>query len=98
VFKCTDDGEEFVIPNWVVPFGFSEGRGVVTHWVSQSIRVALVKDGACGELGGVHFQLEGFVVIGLSQDGVSGGEVNKSIEGCGALWSPDKGHTFLEEV
>ena len=98
MFKCADDGEEFVIPNWVVLFGFSEGRGVVTHWVSQSIRVALVKDGARGKLGGIYFQFERFVVVRLSQDGVSGGKVNESVEGCSALWSPDEGHAFLEEV
>jgi hypothetical protein len=37
-------------------------------------------------------------VIGLSQDGVSSGEVDEAVKGCGALWSPNKGHTFLEEV
>ena len=46
-------------------------------------RVALVEDGACGKLGGVHFQFEGFVVIRLLQDGVSGGKGNETVEGCG---------------
>ena len=58
----------------------------------------MVEDGARGELGGIHFQFKGFVVIGLLQDGVSGGEVDEVVEGGGALWSPDEGHTFLEEV
>ena len=34
MFKCVDDGEEFAIPDWVISFGFSEGGGVVTYWVS----------------------------------------------------------------
>ena len=37
-------------------------------------------------------------MIGLLQDGVSSGEVDEAVEGCGALWSPNKGHAFLEEV
>ena len=31
-------------------------------------------------------------------DGVSGGEMNESVEGGGALRSPDEMHTFLEEI
>ena len=37
-------------------------------------------------------------MIGLSQDGVSGGEIDKAVKGCSALRSPDKGYAFLEEI
>ena len=33
MFKGTDDGEEFVIPDWVIVLSFSEGRGIMTHRV-----------------------------------------------------------------
>ena len=37
-------------------------------------------------------------MVRLSQDGVSGGEANEAIEGLGALWGPDKGYAFLQEI
>ena len=52
MFECADDGEEFTIPDWVITFCFGEG-GVITHRVSQTIRVALIEDGACRILGGI---------------------------------------------
>ena len=58
----------------------------------------LVEDGACGELGGVHFKLEGLIVVRLSEDGVGGGKVNEAIEGVDAFRGPDEGCPFLEEI
>ena len=55
MFKCANDGKKFVIPDWVILFGFGEGGGVVAYWVALAVRVALVEDSACGELGGVYF-------------------------------------------
>ena len=37
-------------------------------------------------------------MIGLSQDGVSGGKGDEAVESRSAFQSPDKGYTFLEEV
>ena len=34
MFECVDDGEELAIPDRVILFGFGEGGGVVTLWVS----------------------------------------------------------------
>ena len=31
MFKGTDDGEEFAVPDWVISFGLGEGRGVISH-------------------------------------------------------------------
>ena len=33
MLECADDGEELVIPDWVVLFYLSEGGGVITHSV-----------------------------------------------------------------
>ena len=31
MFEGTDNGEEFPIPNWVVPLGLGEGGGIVSY-------------------------------------------------------------------
>ena len=98
VFERTDDGKEFTVPDRIVSFGFSERRGIVSDRVTQAVRVSLVEDGARSELGGVHFKLEGFGMIGLAEDRVGGGEVDETIKSRGAFWSPDEGCPFLEEV
>ena len=58
----------------------------------------MVEDGARGELGGVHFEFKGFIVVWLSEDRVGGGKVNKAIKSRGAFWGPDERCSFLEEV
>ena len=55
MFKHMDDGEKFSIPDWVIVLGLSEGGGVITHGVSEAIRVTLVKDGAGCVLRGINF-------------------------------------------
>ena len=37
-------------------------------------------------------------MIRLSQDGISGGEVDEAVEGCSALRGPDEGYAFLEKI
>ena len=66
MLERADDGEELAIPDQVVSFCLGEGGGVIAYGVSQSVRVALVEDGACCKLGCVNLQFEGFVVIRLS--------------------------------
>ena len=79
MFEGTDDGKEFPVPDRVIPFSFGEGGGVIAHGVTQAVRVALVEDGTCGKLRGVDFQLERFVMVGLVEHRVGGGEVNEAI-------------------
>ena len=66
VFEGANDGKELPIPDWVVPLSFSEGGGVVSDRVTQSVCIALVEDGTRGELRGVHFKFERFIMVGLS--------------------------------
>ena len=98
VLKRADDGEEFAIPDRVVTFGLGEGGGIVTHRVAQSVRIALVEDGACGKLGGVYFKLERFIVVRLPEDGIGGGKVNKAVEGRSAFWGPEEGCPLFKEI
>ena len=58
----------------------------------------MVEDGACGKLRGVHLKFKRLIVVGLSQNGVCGGQVNEAIKGFGAFRGPDEGCPFLEEV
>ena len=58
----------------------------------------MVEDGARGKLGGVDFQFERFVMVRLSKDRVGGGKMDETFQGRGALWGPDEGCTFLEEI
>ena len=58
----------------------------------------MVEDGTRGELGGIHFEFEGFIVIRLSEDGVSGGKVNETVEGRGAFRGLDEGCPLFKEV
>ena len=58
----------------------------------------MVEYGTRGELGGVHFEFEGFIMVWLPEDRVGGSKVNKAIKGRGAFRGPDKRCSFLEEV
>ena len=55
----------------------------------------MVEDGACGELRGVDFQLERFVMVRLSEYGVGGGQMNEAVQGRSTLRSLDERCTFL---
>ena len=42
-----DDGKEFIVPDGVILFHFSEGRGVISNRVIEASGILLIEDGTC---------------------------------------------------
>src|ERR1700677_690226 len=95
VGKPSEDCEEFVVMNVVIPLCFIERLRMEAHSEVFSSVVLLSEDGARREGGGVNLEKEGSSEIGLFEGGVCDDNVNESVKGGGALQGPCEGVVFL---